>query len=1106
LPEKTLTLRVADAYQRDVGRGIARVDPKVVDELGLTSGDVIQIVGKKKTTALSWPGYESDSGKGTIRIDGYLRNNAGVSIDDKVTIRKIEAKIAQRLTLAPTEPLRIVGGEEYLSQVLEGRVLARGDYVPISVMGRKIDLVVTSTTPTAEAVIVTDQTEVTVGEQVKEAPRAIPRIAYEDIGGLRPVIQKVREMIELPLRHPELFERLGVEAPKGVLLHGPPGCVVGDSLIALENGGLIRLEELAKGVLPGIYVADLPIYPPGSAKALHIYDVPETMEIITETGKRLRTTLNHPLMTEHGWTPADKLKPEDRVKTIRWIPSPTQYVVVSDTINMVRLWTKPVMPKFWDEQLGELFGIFIAEGTASKDRVLFTIESHEEELATAIRKGMMIFGVEGYIVPKSGKQCNVLRFDNRGLAELFGKYWSRVEKRVPTPILMSPNTVVAAFLRGAFEGDGYARKANNYHGVFLKSKHRKLLEEVQTLLLRFGITSRIHGGTYITRGGKDSASYALAIRGKDVVNKFKEQIGFISTRKRARLEGIVKGYKRNLTYLNDDSEKIKTIRKLEGWQRVYDFEVPSTHSFFTNGILSHNTGKTLLAKAVASETNANFYSIGGPEIMSKFYGESEERLREIFKEAQENAPSIIFIDEIDSIAPKREEVTGEVEKRVVSQLLSVMDGLQSRGKVVVIGATNRINSIDPALRRPGRFDREIEIGVPDRDGRLEILQIHTRGMPLEDVDLKKLADVTHGFVGADLEALAKEAAIRALRRILPEINLEAENIPAEVLNKIIVRMSDFQEALKEVEPSAMREVLVEVPDIRWDDIGGLEGVKEELREAIEWPLKYPELFAQMNAVPPKGLLLYGPPGTGKTLLAKAAANESEANFISVKGPELLNKFVGESEKAVREIFRKARQASPCIIFFDEIDSVAPVRGSSMGDSNVTERVISQFLTEMDGLEELRNVVIIAATNRPDIVDPALLRPGRFDRMLLVPPPDLEARKQIFRIHTKKTPLAEDVKLDDLARKTEGYTGADIASICNTAVMLSIKEHIGKAKDPEDAKKRAKGLKVAKRHFDEAMQKVKPISSQELRMYERFSQQFSDAKAGLQKAPAPPQLG
>ncbi len=616
-----------------MGRGIARIDPKVVQELGLTSGDVVQIVGKRKTNALCWPAHEQDYGKGIVRIDGYLRNNAGVSIDDKVTIRKIDAKIAERLMLAPTEPLRIVGGEEYLSQLLEGRVLSRGDFVPINIMGRTVNLVVTNTSPPAEAVIVTEGTEVLVGEQVKEPIRAIPKISYEDIGGLRPVIQKVREMIELPLRHPELFERLGVEAPKGVLLHGPPG-----------------------------------------------------------------------------------------------------------------------------------------------------------------------------------------------------------------------------------------------------------------------------------------------------------------------------------------------------------------------------TGKTLLARAVASETNANFLSIGGPEIMSKYYGESEERLRDVFKEAQENAPSIIFIDEIDSIAPKREEVTGEVEKRVTSQLLSLMDGLQSRGKVVVIGATNRPNAIDPALRRPGRFDREIEIGVPDRDGRLEVLEIHTRGMPLaEDVDLKKLADVTHGFVGADLESLAKEAAIRALRRILPEINLEAQSIPGDILNKIIVKMADFQDALKEIEPSAMREVLVEIPDVTWDQVGGLEDVKEELREAVEWPLKYPDLFAQLNATPPKGLLLYGPPGTGKTLLAKAVAHESESNFISVKGPELLNKFVGESEKAVREVFRKARQASPCIIFFDEIDSVAPTRGSSGGDSHVTERVISQFLTEMDGLEELRNVIIIAATNRPDIIDSALLRPGRFDRLLFVPPPDLEARKQIFKI-------------------------------------------------------------------------------------------------------------
>src|SRR5256712_2036488 len=721
-------LRVAEAKPADAGRGIVRIDPEVMKILELKEGDIVLIEGAKSTAAGVRPGYPEDANRGVIRMDGMQRRNAGVGIDDKVGLRKAFARPAEKVSLAPTEPIRIMGGEQYMAQVLQGRAITRGDVISVSVMGRKFDFVVTSFQPGADAVLVEASTDIKIAEKaMKEEEAKVPKVDYEDIGGLGEEVRKIREMIELPLRHPELFERLGVEAPKGVLLHGPPG-----------------------------------------------------------------------------------------------------------------------------------------------------------------------------------------------------------------------------------------------------------------------------------------------------------------------------------------------------------------------------TGKTLLAKAVASETNANFYSIGGPEIMSKFYGESEERLREIFKEAQENAPSIIFIDEIDSIAPKREEVTGEVEKRVVSQLLSVMDGLQSRGKVVVIGATNRINSIDPALRRPGRFDREIEIGVPDRDGRLEILQIHTRGMPLEDVDLKKLADVTHGFVGADLEALAKEAAIRALRRILPEINLEAENIPAEVLNKIIVRMSDFQEALKEVEPSAMREVLVEVPDIKWDDIGGLEGVKEELREAIEWPLKYPELFAQMNAVPPKGLLLYGPPGTGKTLLAKAAANESEANFISVKGPELLNKFVGESEKAIREVFRKARQASPCIIFFDEIDSVAPVRGSTSGDSHVTERAISQFLTQMEGLDVHPNVSLVVATNRPDIVDPALLRPRRFDRMLLVPPPDLEARKQIFRLHTKKPPLAEDVNLDELARKTDGYTGADIASLANTGVMLALREHISKAKDPEDAKKRAKGLKVAKRHFDEALQKIKPMSTDELKMYERFSEQFSDS--------------
>jgi len=423
-----------------------------------------------------------------------------------------------------------------------------------------------------------------------------------------------------------------------------------------------------------------------------------------------------------------------------------------------------------------------------------------------------------------------------------------------------------------------------------------------------------------------------------------------------------------------------------------------------------------------------------------------------------------------------------------------MDGLKPRGRVVVIGATNRPNAIDPALRRPGRFDREIEIGMPNKQGRLEILQIHTRSMPLaEDVDLEKIASVTHGFVGADLEALCKEAAMRALRRILPQIDFEKETIPAEILNKITVAMNDFMEALRDVEPSAMREVLVEVPTVKWEDIGGLADVKLELQEAVEWPLKYPEVFEHLDAKPPKGILLYGPPGTGKTLLAKAVANESEANFISVKGPELLSKWVGESERAVREIFRKAKQAAPSIIFFDEIDSIAPVRGGGYGDSHVTERVISQLLTEMDGLEELRGVVVIAATNRPDIIDPALLRPGRFDKLLYVPPPEIKARKEILKIHLKNKPLAEDVDIEELSKGTEGYTGADLAAVCNTAVMLAIREHIMENKNPDEAKKNVKSIKVCRRHFEEALKKVKPISQRELEMYKKISEEFA-AKA------------
>ena len=484
------------------------------------------------------------------------------------------------------------------------------------------------------------------------------------------------------------------------------------------------------------------------------------------------------------------------------------------------------------------------------------------------------------------------------------------------------------------------------------------------------------------------------------------------------------------------------------------------------------TGKTLLAKAVANESNAHFVSISGPEIMSKFYGESEARLREIFKEAKEKAPSIIFIDEIDSIAPKREEVTGEVERRVVSQLLSLMDGLEARGKVIVIAATNRPNALDPALRRPGRFDREIEIKVPDKRGRLEILQIHTRNMPLDtDVDQDRVAAVTHGFVGADLEYLCKEAAMKCLRRLLPELNLEEEKLATEVLNKLIVMMSDFENAVKEVMPSAMREVYLESPDIPWTAIGGLEEVKRQLQEAVEWPLRYPDLYTKLGHSMPKGLLMHGPSGTGKTLLAKAVATESEANFISVRGPELLSKWVGESERGIREIFRRARQAAPCVVFFDEIDSIAPTRGMG-GDSMVTERVVSQLLTELDGIQALSGVVVLAATNRADMIDPALVRPGRFDKIVFVPMPDKAARLKILEIASKDKPIGPDVELSKVAELTDGFSGADTSSVANTAVSLVLHEYLAKYPTPEEAAKHASEAHVMMRHFEEGVKKIK----------------------------------
>jgi transitional endoplasmic reticulum ATPase len=738
--EKELKLVVAEnRHHAYVNRGFALIDEGQMRQIGVKQGDYIQITGTKTTGAIAIRGMPEDRGLEIIRIDGLIRHNAGTSIGEKVSVKKADIKEAKSITIAPTDPnIRFMAPGEVIKRNLLGRPLTKGDLItptppeePMEMTGDlfeeifggifggralpfglgEVKFVVTATSPSG-IVLVTDMTEVQVLPEAVELKEVkVPAVTYEDIGGLKDELQRVREMIELPLKHPEIFDRLGIEPPKGVLLHGPPG-----------------------------------------------------------------------------------------------------------------------------------------------------------------------------------------------------------------------------------------------------------------------------------------------------------------------------------------------------------------------------TGKTLIAKAVANESGANFFAINGPEVISKFYGESEARLREIFDQAEKSAPSIVFIDEIDAIAPKREEVTGEVERRVVATLNTLMDGLKSRGKVIVIGATNRPNALDPALRRPGRFDREIEIGVPDRDGRKEILQIHTRGMPLaKDVNLDHYADVTHGFVGADLEALCKEAAMSALRRILPEINLEDKVIPPEVLEKLQVTKEDFDNALKVVEPSAMREVLIEVPNVRWEDIGGLERAKQELREAVEWPLKYPDSFRRVGIEPPRGILLYGPPGTGKTLLAKAVATESEANFISIKGPELLSKWVGESERGVRETFRKAKMAAPCIIFFDEIDSLVPRRGSGFGDSHVTERVISQLLTEMDGLEKLENVVVIGATNRPDLVDPALLRPGRFDRLVYVPPPDEKARYEILRIHTRNMPLAKDVDLKQLAKETEGYSGSDLAALCREAAMRVLRKDI-------------KGGEVGMSDFREAMQEVRPsLTPDVVKVYETFSE-------------------
>ncbi len=703
-------LKIAEALKTDVARGIVRLDAATMKKLAVTTGDVVELKGKKVTVGLVWPSHPQDEGAGIIRMDGYMRQNAGVGLGDKIFIRKNEVKEAKKVTFAPYQPMRFSPGfPELIKKRMEGRALVKGDTIFVSVFGTTTFPLIAAIVQPPSAVIITEATQIELKEEPMKDVGRIPTVSYEDIGGLKEEIRKVREMIELPLRHPELFERLGIEAPKGVLIHGSPG-----------------------------------------------------------------------------------------------------------------------------------------------------------------------------------------------------------------------------------------------------------------------------------------------------------------------------------------------------------------------------TGKTLLAKAVANESEANFIYVGGPELISKFVGESEERLRGLFKEAEENAPSIIFMDEIDAIAPKREEATGEVERRMVSQLLALMDGLKTRGQVIVIGATNRPNSIDQALRRPGRFDREIEIGVPDKNSRKEVLMIHTRNMPLnKDVSLDHLSNVTHGYTGADISLLTKEAAMKALRKIMPEINLEQDIIPPAVLEKLTVTANDFTDAMREIQPSALREVFVEVPNVHWKDVGGLEEVKTKLKEAVDLPLKNPDVFKKMGIRTPKGILLYGPPGTGKTLLAKAVATESESNFISIKGPELFSKWVGESEKAIREIFRKARMAAPSIIFIDELDAIASARGGSDDGSRVGERVVNTLLLELDGLEELKNIVVIAATNRPDIIDPALLRPGRFDRIIEIPFPDDKSRIEVLKVHTKNMPIAKDVDLERINSLLKGYSGADVEGVVREAGMNAI---------------RAKHDKVTMEDFEGSITEVRAtVTKEHMERIKRFEQ-------------------
>ena len=1246
MTEKEIRLKVGELTAREeAGRGIVRLDTSAMRKLGIKEGDVVEIEGKKKTAAIAVRAYPADVGLNLIRMDGITRRNCGAGVGEYVKVRKAEVKEARKVVLAPAEKGLIIHiSPNLVKQNIYMRPVVKGDIIIPSPVFRKrkstgsfieeifgmdfedifftpfpgeTRFVVVNTEPKG-IVRIGDITELEILHELPPSmklEKRIPAVTYEDIGGIKHIINKVREMIELPLRHPELFERLGIEPPKGVLLYGPPGTgktllakavanesgahfisisgpeimskwygqsLRGDSLVPVledEKFRRIPIREIVRKNKKNIKV--LTFDARGRIKWSKITGLFEhknkckLFEIRTKSGRKIVVTDDHSLFTLNG-TRIQTVKTSELIPKKSYIAIPRR-IPLSDkcikTFNFLEMLRKkdfnlkvknisqylkqakeklglkkvlkilnisestlyyyiktgrmrvskflklmdkakikfnpyklkicslngkslPAIVRF-NEDLCIFLGLWIAEGSYDKYTVNISINIKEREIVKKLLNKLF-----GFVTESSKGNAIDFKINSKPLV-IFLKYALKMEgparhKKVPEIIFNLNRKLIAAFLKGYFSGDGSIYK--NQRGVptiEVSTKSQKLADDLMYLLLFFEIVAK-----KIERKGCKGIENRVYFQGSQPLIRFKE-IGFLQPEKNYMIEN----YLNQIKWMRDEQipitssmrDFLSAVPETRMWAnsitigrsvvgRVADIETSLEFGFdstFTNEIKDLVTNdiywdRVEEIKEVPKEKYVYDISVSpGENFVAGFGGifvhNTEENLRKIFEEAEKNAPSIIFIDEIDAIAPKREEVTGEVERRVVSQLLTLMDGLKSRGKVIVIAATNRPNAIDPALRRVGRFDREIEFPVPDRNGRLEILKIHTRNMPLDkDVDLNWLADVTHGFVGADLAGLCKEAAMSALRRVLPEIKWkEAEELPKEVMEKLVVTKKDFENALKVVEPSAMREVLVEVPKVKWEDIGDLDKVKQSLREMVEWPLKHPESFERIGIEAPKGILLYGPPGCGKTLLAKAVANESGANFISVKGPELLSKWFGESEQRIRELFRRAKQVSPSIIFFDEIDALAPKRGYGLHEA--TERIVSQLLTEMSGIEDVKNVVIIAATNRPDLVDPALLRPGRIDRHILVPAPDEKGRLEILKIHTRNMPLDKDVDLKELAKKTEGFSGADLEALCKEAGMNALREDIN-------------AKKVKKKHFEEALKKITPSITKELMgYYEKFSE-------------------